>query len=203
MSSKGIKKRQLKNKCSLCLDFSFDQILKELIFFTKSNVLFINNYFWKKLWFLEDYNDFRITTSAALSNKSNNIGSVLFGGETSEGHLVSGNVFSGVSQVHEQVFLRPDHTAVLHGLAVREVSPFTSLGAEQTTESRGSSVLAVTRHIVACGAQLVEDSLASFGITFRDSDVWFLQLLLLLSTHFTYEIFINLWKKPHLNNEEY
>lgn len=64
MSSKGIKKRQLKYKCSLCSDFIFKQILKELIFFYKIECIIHKQLFLKK-----NYGFWRITMISELQHQ--------------------------------------------------------------------------------------------------------------------------------------
>lgn len=68
----------------------------------------------------------------------------MIAGETGKRHLVARNVFAWVGKVSEKMLVCPGDPRALHGLAIREVSPISSLGAEQTAKSGGSSVFTIT-----------------------------------------------------------
>ena len=64
-------------------------------------------------------------------------------GDTGKGHLVSGNMLSGGSDIGEQMFISPSDTRALHGLAVREVGPLTSKAADKLTKRWCGSIFTI------------------------------------------------------------
>ena len=81
---------------------------------------------------------------SVLFEVGNKICSVLLVGDTGEWHFVTGDMFSGGTDISEQVFITPDNSTTFHGLAVREISSLTSLSTDKLAQGRGGSIFTIT-----------------------------------------------------------